>query len=266
MRRGRLLAGALLLGITFLLAGCGRTADPDAVRPGEAPSAAATRLGARLATLGDAASPRLRVNHAWALLHTGDDKEAEALLRDLARLPQDDVSEDVRALAAFLRGNLAFAKAVASGKEVQKPDADARARSIALRHGEDALAAWQVAAASRRDWPEAQRNVERALRWVRALRERSARRRQQPRANPTQPNPEERPDGAPENDGAKPPPPTPRNPEDLANERPTATTPRTLTPEEVLGLLDRLRALEDEKRGVRRTTRKTQSASVEKDW
>jgi len=265
MRSGRS-AAAMLLALTLVLAGCGRPADPDAVRADEGPAAAATRLGARLAEKGDAASPRLRVNHAWALLRTGADAEAEATLRALSRLPQGDLSDEVRALAAFLRGNVAFTKAVAAGKDVSKPDADARARSIALRHGEDALAAWQVAAASRADWPEAQRNVERALRWVRALRERSARRRQQPRPNPTQPNPEEQPEGAPQNDGAKPPPPTPRNPEDLANERPTAATPRTLTPEEVLGLLDRLQALEKEKRGVRQTTRKTQSASVEKDW
>ena len=80
---------------------------------------------------------------------------------------------DREAYDTFLRGNAAFAdslsiEAAAAEAEGQEKTDLMRA---AYRRAEDALAAWQWAAATRMDWPAARRNVERGLIRMRALRE-----------------------------------------------------------------------------------------------
>jgi hypothetical protein len=148
----------------------------------------------------------------------------------------------------FLRGNEAFAVSVALEEEGSRPGGDPEALRVAEMRAEDALAFWQSAATTRADWPEARRNVERALLRLQGLREKRGGRKP--------------PDAPP-----RPEPPPPEPPEE---EPPPAPDPSLQTaelpPGRVLDLLDLLRAREDEKRAARRAWRRTRSADVEKDW
>jgi hypothetical protein len=216
-------------------------------------SATLVLLGAICACGGDTTSrdgARRIANEAAEALREGDLERAA----ELARTAGDAEDADVRALAAFVRGNLAFARAQAEAATLA-PESTPRDRARAIALAEDALGAWQAAAASRRDWPEARRNVERALLLLARLRERKRRPGGEGGAG----------DGAP----PRPPPPAPP---------PEAPAPRPPVPEgaqveagdlpagQVLRLLEVVRAKEAERRAAERAERRRLGGRVERDW
>ena len=154
----------------------------------------------------------------------------------------------LRGPAAFVRGNVAFARSLAAEAAIDPGATDPRARLRAVALAEDALAAWQSAAASREDWPAARRDVERGLRRLEALRESQG-----------PPRPPRRPAAA----AASPPPPSPSESEEM---KPPTIVVRELAPERVLELLERLKQKEQEKRRVRERERRARGETVERDW
>ena len=125
----------------------------------------------------------------------------------------------------------------------------------AVADAEDAVAYWRAAAASRDDWPEARRNVERGLLRLQRLRERRS------DGAGDKPGPDGKPpENAPEGPDAPPPP-------DEGDEGDEAEVERgELSPEDVRALLDVLARKEALKRELRRAKRDAASAGVERDW
>jgi len=153
--------------------------------------------------------------------------------------------DSAAARARFLEGTAAWARCdSAESESLRNPAAFDRAiaEAGAARDG------WSAAAASRADWPAARRNVERALLRLRRL---EADKAAADRAKGKKP-------------GEAPPPPPPKAGDKPMDLPPSA--PRPLTREEVMRLLDRLAAMEKEKRAVRREHRETKQGGVEKDW
>ncbi len=173
--------------------------------------------------------------------------DAEAAL---ARIdPAGDA--EVVTLATFLRGNVAYARCEIATEQAQTPEAEPFAIDVAIGLGEAALDAWQRAAATRRDWPEARRNAERALIKLTELEDLKAKREGRPRR-------EKRP-----------------NPRLIANPRETGgaksekeTTAEAqenaLTDTQVAALFEKLDAREREKISVRKSERTT--SGVGRDW
>jgi len=231
---------ALLL--LLLLAACDATAD------GRAAWRAGRYREAYAAFQGD--SPELCFDRALAALRLGELDAAERAADGAAR-----ADPAFAARRDFLRGNVAFQRSLRAEADAQRPGAPASLLERAQADAEDALAFWRLAAASRADWPEARRNVERALLRLDALREK---RREggggdRPPENP--PPDGERPDTTP-------PPPPP----DGGAEKEAELETGELPPDRVLALLELLRRKEEEKREVRRAQRGAASAAVEKDW
>jgi hypothetical protein len=164
---------------------------------------------------------------------------------------------------AFVRGNAAFAASEAAEAEAARPGGDERALEGAVAAAEDAVASWGVAAASRADWPEAGRNVERGLLRLARLRGLAATKagaRPPPgNGDPPASKPPDRATGTP------PPPPGPK-PGTGEAEAPTEAGPAPLPPERVLGLLDVLREKEREKAALRRARRAAAGTASGKDW
>lgn len=175
---------------------------------------------------------------------------------------------DPEAHATFLRGNAAYADSLAL--EAAAADATAAERGdlmrAAYRRAEDALAAWQWAAATRLDWPQARRNVERGLLRMKALREHKKeggkpdpksvpfKGDQKPKDEPTKDKPEEDPPEQPE---------VPEDPP--AN--PTARIDAGELPQErVLGVLETLRLRERQKIDLRKQRRTVRPALGGRDW
>ena len=147
------------------------------------------------------------------------------------------------ALVAFERGSEAFSASVALEAEARRPGSDPEAWKGAVKLAEDALAYWQWAAATRAEWPQARRNVERALLRMARLRERAGRKVP----------PKDRPAGDE----------TPKDEPPLPPAKPESAD---LPPGKVLGLFDVLRARERAKQRMRRAQRGIRSADVERDW
>lgn len=149
------------------------------------------------------------------------------------------------ARARFLEGTAAWARCDAAESEsLRNPAAFDRA----LAEARSARDGWAEAAASRADWPAARRNVERALLRMKRL---EADKAAADRAKGRRPG--------------EPPPPPPPKAGDKPMEVPDAA-PRPLTREEVMRLLERLAAMEKEKKAVRQEHRETKQGGVEKDW
>lgn len=189
---------------------------------------------------------RRQANAAWTALAQGDlaaaEQAAEAALRG-------DAEPRTRGLAHFVRGNVAFARCETLEAESQRPGAPSTLAERARAYAEDALAAWRQAAVSRDDWPEARRNVERALLRVERLREK----RSDGPGKPPPPRPPPRPD--PAATSAPEPSPTPANVEAGA-----------LSAQEVARLLEVLREQERQKQALRRARREATGGGVERDW
>ena len=207
---------------------------------------------------------------AFDALEAGRLEDAEKTAAEAAR----EGGADFEARRDFLRGAAAFARSELAEEMSKRPDAEPTALEFAIARAEDALAAWRKAASSREDWPEARRNVERALLRVARLRAEKASKDPKNADKPPEPgDPKAPPTPKP---GVTPPPPPPALPlppppadgagMDVAPKpNPVAERP-DLSPAEVLRLLDVLRAKDEEKVEKRRTERRVRSADVERDW
>ncbi len=232
------LAALLVLGL--VVGGCDATAEGrEAYARGDYDAALASFREA--ASRNDPSEPLL-YDLALAALRVEAWDEAE----DAARALEARGSGAFRGPAAFVRGNVAFARSLAAEAAMARDATDPRARLRTTAYAEDAVAAWQVAAASRADWPAARRNVERGLRRLNALREK--------RGPPPPPRP-------------KPPPPPPPQASAAEEEaKPPTVVTRELPPEQVLDVLERLKQKEQEKRRVRQRERRVLGEQVERDW
>jgi hypothetical protein len=244
-RAPRLAIGAL---IALSLASCDAT-EPgrEAYARGDVPEALAS-FDRAIAEAGEDASAALHYDRALAAWRLGLWDEADAS----ARTASERGDATVAAHAAFLRGNVAYARSRAQAEQARAvTDGDGREWLAATQSAEDAVAAWQTAAASRRDWPAARRNVERGLLWLEALRERSGRRS-------AREGERERGDETPDAGRAPPaepppsaPPPEPPRPEPPGGEGPpvaSAPLPEARVPD----LLRRLEVRERQKSDLRR--------------
>ena len=228
--------------LVLVFAGCDATTEGVAAyRAGRTRDAFAA-FDAAVRAAGDRASPELLYDRALAALQIGERDVAEASVAEAARRGGPEFA----ALRDFVRGNVAFARSQLDGL--------ARDSTIALL--EDALAAWRAAAASRPDWPEARRNVERALLRLESLRERRVDgRRDDPGRRPSPPTPG-RPDQPP-----PPPPPSERAGPEAARD----VEASELSPSDVRRLFERLREKEREKLALRAQER-ARGGEVERDW
>jgi hypothetical protein len=242
-------AGASLI-VLLLVPACDGAADgADLWRAGRRDEAyalwrrAAERAGAR-------ASPALSADLALGAADAGED---DAALRHAAEaLAAGGAAYE--GVDAFVRGWVAFRRSVAAEAAATPDDAGDEAYQRAVRDAEDALGAWRTAAASRADWPEARRNVERALLRLERLREKRVRRQPRPREVPGE-EPRERP-----------PPSGEETVEDPSARPDGSVAAEELPADRVLGVLDLLRKKEAERLRVRREERVRSGAGVERDW
>jgi len=245
MRAPRRLFLVLLL---LVVSGCDDTsAGRDLYEAGRFAEAAAA-FDEAAARAGDQASARLLYDQALAAVRVGHFREAEAAARRALDAPG---GAEIAPLCDFLLGNTAFLRSQAAEVEASRPGGEPTAHEWAVASAVDALAAWRRAAATRRDWPEARRNVERALLRLGRLREERAggrRRIDIPSGQPPQ-QPPVRPEPQPEEPGDR--------PEMETGELSTA---------EVAGLLDLLQQKEREKLEGRRADRRARGGDVEQDW
>jgi len=240
---------ALLL-IMLLLGGGGFSDGMRAYREGrfhdalEAFTAAETSAGA-------GASAELLYNRALAALRAGELREAESSAKNAAARGGPEFA----ALRDFLLGNVAFARCRKTKAQAYGPLAMPSAFDTAIAYAETACKAWGLAAASRNDWPEARRNVERAQLKLADLKKKKEAARQQNVKQPTpRPQPLPRPDDQ-------------RDGQDVSEQETTVDPQmRELSPEQVERLFERLDEKEKEKLALRRARRKQRRAEVEKDW
>ena len=187
---------------------------------------------AALSGCGDGEAARLH-HEAVVALDAGRWSEAARLADSAAKAGGPEFA----GLRAFVHGNVAFARS-------QEAEADA-----ATLAAENAVASWRVAAASRGDWPQARRNVERGLLHLERLRREAARK------SPGAPPP-----------GIPPPAPPPPGPGGVEPAAPAEAAATPLPPEKVLALLEVLRAKEKEKTALRRARRSAAGGEPERDW
>lgn len=213
---------------------------------------------------GESVAPEVLYNKALAALAVGDLLEAESSAERAAGRggPQYEALRD------FLRGNVAFVRCEAAEVTADTPEAGDMGLESAISHGMSARAYWQRAAMTRDDWPEARRNVERALLKLKSLElkrdAREAQKRKEREAKPKPlpmptnpdeepPQPEERTD--PENRG-----------EVESEDVPAPATVIELSPEQVRHLIGKLKEIEAEKRRLREAVRRTGPLRVYRDW
>ena len=256
---------AVALGLA--LAACGKAGDGlSAYRDGRFADAHRV-LAEALRDAGPSASPELAVDAALAALRDGALDEATSAAKDAAARGDADVA----AFAEFVRGNAAYAKCDLAEAQARLPESEPFAFDIAIRWAMAAREAWIAAAASREDWPEARRNVERANLRLTALSQAKADAEvQRKRPGPPKIRPKPLPgDGK----GDKPPAPEPprpspgaqagKEPKDPGGDEAVVTE---LSPAEVKRLLDRLAEKEREKIALRRAEQEKRRADVERDW
>lgn len=146
----------------------------EALRAGEA-RVALGHLRAAIARRGEHAPGALHVDAALAALAVGDDEAAAASVEAAAARRVDD-----RGLVDFVRGVVAYRRALEVERRTADPAAEVAAFEPAVVHARAAADAFTRALSARDvDWPAARRNLERAL----AVLERAAR-----RADPTPPD------------------------------------------------------------------------------
>lgn len=156
---------------------------------------------------GDGAPAVLAYDRALAALRAGDLRDAEAAVARAEARADGALAPFVH----FLRGNVAFAKSELAEVQADTPEAEPFAWDVAIVHAETARRSWRLAVTEREDradWPEARRNVERALLRIADLREKKAdAEKRRKRRNDPKPKPRPRPPAperpAPEQDAAK---------------------------------------------------------------
>ena len=148
---------ALLLSL-LLLVGDGFTEGQRAYQEGRFREAYEA-FHAQQREAGEEASAELLYNLALAAVRAGALREAEIAAEKAAARggPEFTARRD------FLRGNIAFTRCERATVVAVKPDVQPHEFVPALKHARTALESWQQAAVSRPDWPEARRNVQRAL-------------------------------------------------------------------------------------------------------
>ena len=201
---------------------------------------------------GDEGPAELFYNRALAALRDTDTTAAIAAA-DRAAARGD---AEIEALCEFLRGNAWFHRCELAAKQADMPQAEPFAFDVAIMFGKRALSYWKRAAMTRNDWPEARRNVERALKKIEELERKKAEAEDRTKRE-RNPNPKQDPQPPPPRDDPKPEP-DPKEPEKV--------TASELNPGEVMQLLERLVEKEREKRDLRRAERGKRAAGVEKDW
>ena len=184
---------------------------------------------------------------ALAALRDGRLEEAESAAESAAARG----GPEIRVLCEFLRGNVAFARCEMVERQAEEPGAEPFAYDVAIAYGEKALRFWRHAAMSRADWPEARRNVERALLKLEELQKKKADKDEQ-RRRESDPQPRPRPKPKPRGGDAEADP-----------DRPQL---QQMSREQVMGLLEKLAEKEREKLALRRLHRKVRMAEVERDW
>lgn len=210
--------------------------------------AALTDLQAVASALGDAAPAELHYDVALAALQCGQPAVAEAAAeRAVARggAPFELRRTFVHGCAAFYDGE------VAAG-EASLPDADPTLFDRAIHGMEAARDAWIAAATSRDDWPQARRNVERALRKLDELTRAKAERMRKRAPTPNAAPPPSEPDPV-------------AKPEDKV---PAVVPEAELTPSQIERLFEILQRDEEEKVALRRARRAARPAASpsERDW
>ena len=195
--------------------------------------------------------PRLLFDQALASLQLGESRAAEISAEKALAFG----GEEFRWLRDFVAGNAAFARSRLAGEKADRPEAEPFLFELAIREVERARDHWIRAAEARGEWPEARRNIERALLELRRLRKaqdeaEEKQKKKEPDPPPEEPPPEEPPD-------EDPPPP---------EEPPPAPEPSRLSPRELARLLELLAAREKDKLQLRQDHRRVRSADVERDW
>ncbi|MHC4953546.1 MAG: hypothetical protein ACYTGZ_06620 [Planctomycetota bacterium] len=193
-------------------------------------------------------------NRAFAALHAGQVREAESALDAIP----DDAGSEVVAHRDFLRGNVKFEQCLVAERQASTAEAEPFAFDIAITFARRSAEAWRAAAMSRADWPEARRNVERALLKRAELHRRKAQAEErQRRKNDPTPKPKPQP--------KKPP---PEGPPEKKDEPAPEKKPgeKELSPDQVRGLIETLAKKETEKVALRRSQQRKRAASVERDW
>jgi tetratricopeptide (TPR) repeat protein len=235
----------------LLLLGAGSFGDGErAYREGRFAEALAAFREAERAS-GERAPAEILYNQALAALRAGELAEADAAAEKAAVRGGPDVA----AQSAFVRGSAAFARCERAEREAALLDVRPTALDEAIAHAERARRFWLDAAATRDDWPEARRNVERALLKLEELRQRKAEERMK-KASDAPPPSETQPFEPPSEDRRE------------QVEDPSALEPQRveLSPEQVRLLLEKLEAKEKEKLALRRAHRRLRDAGVERDW
>jgi hypothetical protein len=213
----------LVLALSLLAAACGDVGDP---------------------------SPEAMTNRSVMALRAEEWPEAESL----AEAACAEGGPEVVALADFVRGNVAFEKCMTAELQAKAPEAEPFAFDVAITYAETARSRWQLAASSRPDWPEARRNIERAMLKLDDLKRQKAQRRQAGRTIP-KPRVKIVPGASPE-DAAS----------DGTQETKAKASSTELSPEQILNLFGKLTEKEQEKSALRRAHRRVRMAKVEKDW
>jgi len=196
---------------------------------------------------GEAVPAELLYDKALAALRAGDLAEAEASAERAAARG----GARFEALRDFLRGNVAFAHMEAAEQEAKLPGAPPFILDFAIAQAKSAAELWTSAAASRDAWPEARRNVERALLRLAEL----ERRKREGQAEPKKEPPPKPPEPAM-------PPPRGREPDPEPRVEPQL---EELSPEDLVRLFEKLEAKEREKLAVRRRQAR-ERPGVERDW
>lgn len=243
----KLLALALLA-----LAGGGISAGVRAYREGRYEQAHEA-LARAAEEAGESAPAELLHDLALAALRTGSLSAAVEAAERAARRAKPELAP----ACDFLLGNVAFARAELAALQASGPEAEPFAFDVALALAERARLAWERAATSRADWPQARRNVERALLLLEDLRARQAEartaREKEPDAPPPEPELLEPPEAEPITEPGE---------EEAAREPELAP----LAPEELTRILERLALKEREKQELRSRRRSERSSDLEKDW
>lgn len=259
-----------LTALAAALAACDRAADGvreyESGRFREAMEAFAAAQG----TSSDDAPVELSYDEALAALRAGDTSRAESAAARAAAHGGPAFAE----LRDFVRGNAAFARSRLSEAQARGPEAEPFAWDVAIAQAESARSAWQAAAMSRADWPQARRNVERALLAVERLKALKAKAgEQKARSTASAPNlkkgapkdPQRGPEIPPPPRPVPPPPPTTGRPDGKPPERADAQQ-GDLPPGQVMELLQVLAAKEREKLDQRRALQGAPRPGPEKDW
>jgi hypothetical protein len=229
---------AWLLPVVLLLAGSDEfDAGVRAYREGRF-AEAVLAFDAAGSSAGENASPEVLFNQALAALGARDLDRVQAAAERAAA----QGGAEFAALRDFLQGNVAFVRCERAEEEAKLPGAPPFALDLAITQAGAAREAWMRAATSRADWPEARRNVERALLKLAEL-ERMKQEAEKKKEEEREPEP-------------------PDSEEDATLDPMT----EELSPEMLKRLLEKIDEKEREKAEVRRAYQRVQRADVERDW